>query len=74
MEIELRVKGIDCANCAAELEERINEIEGIEEATLNFLTEKLEIEVAEGVDEEDIINKVTELIKDEEPDAIVEEI
>lgn len=74
MDLEFRVKGIDCANCAAELEERINKLEEVVEATLNFLTEKLDVELKEGVDEEVVIKKIIEIIKDDEPDANVEEI
>ena len=32
---------IDCANCAAKVERALNEIEGVNEARVNFMTKKL---------------------------------
>jgi len=40
----LRVVGLDCANCAAKLEQKLNETEGIHHATINFMKEKAVIE------------------------------
>lgn len=37
------IKGLDCANCAAKLERKMNEIEEVEEAVLTFSTEQLRI-------------------------------
>lgn len=41
------VKGMDCANCAAGMEESLARIEGADRVRLNFMTEKLTIEAAE---------------------------
>ena len=38
------IEGIDCANCAAKIEDKINKIKEIDEANLNFMMEKLSIE------------------------------
>lgn len=40
--------GLDCANCAARMEEAIKKIEGVEEASVSFLTSKLIIEADEA--------------------------
>ncbi len=40
----IRLQGLDCANCAAELEAIINKIEGVSAATLAFVTQKLTVE------------------------------
>ncbi len=42
------LEGLGCANCAAKMEKAINELDGIKEATVNFMTQKL---VIEGEDE-----------------------
>ena len=44
MKKSYKVKGIDCANCAAKLEKNLNKIEGIDHASVVFMTEKLVIE------------------------------
>ncbi len=70
---KFKIKGIDCANCAAELERRIQKIDGIESASISFMAERMEIEYDES-NKEEIIKKLNKVIKREEPDAILEEI
>lgn len=73
MKSKFKIKGLDCANCAAELERAINKIEGINSASISFMTEKLEIEYDESRKNE-ILEKVKKVIKKEEPDVKLEEI
>lgn len=73
MKLKFKIKGIDCANCAAELERAIKKIAGVEEASLSFMTEKLVI-VCEEESKEEIIEKLRKTVKKEEPDCTVEEI
>lgn len=68
-----KIKGLDCANCAAHLEEKIKNVEGVENASISFFTEKLIIDFSEG-NEDEVMNKVKKLIKKEEPDTTLEEI
>ncbi|MBR1659979.1 MAG: cation transporter [Oscillospiraceae bacterium] len=35
---------VDCANCAAKIETALNRLEGVEKATVSFLTQKLVVE------------------------------
>lgn len=72
MKTKFKIKGIDCANCAAELERKIQKMEGIESASLSFMAERLEIEY--DCEKEEIIKRLKKLIKKEEPDATLEEI
>lgn len=39
---------VDCANCAARMERKINEIEGVISASVSFMTQKLTIEASEN--------------------------
>ena len=73
MKSKFKIKGLDCANCAAELERAIQKIEEIENCNINFITEKMELEYDENK-KEDIIKKVKKVIKKEEPDVVIEEI
>ena len=54
-EKKFRLEGLECANCAAKMETAINKLDGVKEATVNFMTTKL---IIEGEDE-----KMPEIIK-----------
>ena len=41
---------VDCANCANLMEEAANRTEGVQKAVVNFMTQKLIVEFAEGSD------------------------
>ena len=73
MKSKFKIKGLDCANCAGELERAIQKIEGIESANINFMTEKMQLEYDETRKEE-IMQTVKKVIKKEEPDVTIEEI
>ena len=73
MKYNFKIKGLDCANCAAELERAIQKIDGIENTIINFMAEKMVIEMNED-NKEEIIDKVKKVIKKEEPDVTFEEV
>lgn len=63
-----KLKDLDCANCAAKMERGIIEIEGVESASITFMTAKLTIEADESLMDE-IITKAQKIIKKIEPDC-----
>ena len=67
------IEGIDCAHCAAKIENKINKMKNIEEVNLNFMMEKLSIEFKVSTDEdvEEIMDEVRKLVKKLEPDAVI---
>lgn len=67
------IEGIDCANCAAKIEDKINKIKEIDEANLNFMMEKLSIEFKVSTDEEaeKVMQQVRKIVKKMEPDAVI---
>jgi copper chaperone CopZ len=73
MKYKFKIKGLDCANCAAELERKIGKVEGITEATISFMSERLTIECDEE-NKEEIMKKVQKVIKREEPDCTIKEV
>ena len=46
MKIKYTILGLDCPNCAAKLSGQMSNIEGVESAKINFLTEKLTVETS----------------------------
>ena len=73
MRYNFKIEGIDCANCAAELERAIQKVDGVIEASINFMTERMYIECDEN-EKKDVLKRVQKVIKREEPDATTEEI
>lgn len=74
MVCKFNLKGLDCANCAAELERKLNKLDGIDEANINFITERMELELYDDEDKDEIIKRVKKLIKKEEPDVTIDEL
>ena len=62
MKKKFKVENLDCAHCAAKMEEAIKKIPGVEDAAMNFMTQKLTLEIAEGEDVEAIVAKAQEAI------------
>lgn len=73
MKMKFKIKGIDCANCAAELERAIQKIDGVTEASLSFITEKLVMEIEDDRKDE-VLKNLKKVVKKEEPDCTIEEI
>lgn len=73
MKMKFKIKGIDCANCATELERAIQKIDGVTEASLSFMTEKLVMEIEDDRKDE-VLKNLKKVVKKEEPDCTIEEI
>ena len=73
MKVRFKIQGLDCANCAAELERTIQKLAGIESVNISFITQKMDIEFDETRREE-IMQNIKKTIKKEEPDVTIEEI
>lgn len=68
MKKKYKLQGLDCANCAAKMEEAIKKIPGVKEATVSFMTQKLMLEAEEDRFDE-IVEKVIAVCKKVEPDC-----
>lgn len=73
MKSKFKIKGLDCANCATELERTIQKLDGVESANISFMTQKMELEYDE-TRKEQIIQNVKKIIKKEEPEVTIEEV
>ena len=71
MKKKFKLIDLDCANCAAKMEDAINKIEGVNKATVSFMTQKLIIEADDDKFEE-IMKKVKNEIKKVEPDCEID--
>ena len=73
MKNKFKIKGLDCANCAAKLESEIQKVDGVNDASISYTTERLDIECEEN-EKQEVMDKVNKVIKKEEPDVTIEEI
>lgn len=62
---------VDCANCANLMEEATRKTEGVAAATVNFMTQKMIVEFAEGADVQAVMQNVVKACKKVEPDCEV---
>ena len=60
---------VDCANCANLMEEAANRTEGVQKAVVNFMTQKLIVEFAEGSDVNAVMKSVIRACKRVEEDC-----
>lgn len=63
---------VDCANCANLMEEATKKTEGIADATVNFMTQKMIVDFEEGADEKRVMKSVLKACRKVEPDCEIE--
>lgn len=68
MKKKYKLQDLDCANCAAKMEEGIRKIDGVKEASVSFMTQKLVIEAEEERFDE-IMKEVVKVCSKVEPDC-----
>ncbi len=59
---------LDCANCARKMEDAIKKIDGVESASISFLTQKLTISAEEAKFDE-ILKQASKVCRRIEPDC-----
>ena len=60
---------VDCANCANKMEEAAKKTNGIADATVNFMTLKMQVEFEEGADCKSVMQEVLKNCKKVEDDC-----
>ena len=71
--LETRVyllEGLDCANCAAKMEAAIKKLDGVTDATVSFMTQKMTIE-GDDARFDTIVKEAVKVCKKVEPDCEV---
>lgn len=59
---------VDCANCANLVEHALAKVEGVKAVSISFMTQKMKIEFADGVEQEKVMAAVLKAAKRIEPD------
>ena len=70
MKKRFKLTDLDCANCAAKMEDAIKRIEGVNSCTVSFMTQKLTLD-AEDIRFDAILQEAIKVCKRIEPDCTV---
>ena len=61
---------VDCANCAAKIEDAIRKLEGVEDVTVNFMMQKMTLEAKDDVFDE-VLQNAVQCAKKVEADSVI---
>ena len=67
MKKKYKIEGLDCANCAAKIEEAISKLDGVNSVRVSFLSEKVKFDLVDDIDLENLIEKSNEIADKIEP-------
>ena len=68
MKKRFKLVDLDCANCAAKMEDAIKKVDGVKDATVSFVMQKMTVE-ADDARFDDIMKEIVKVCKREEPDC-----
>ena len=66
-----KLRDLDCANCAAKMENAIGKLPEVSSVTVSFMTQKMTVEYADGVEEAEALKQMRKIIRRVEPDCEV---
>ena len=70
MKKKFNLQDLDCANCAQKMEDAIKKIDGVNDASVSFMTQKMSID-ADDERFEAIMDEVVKVCKKVEPDCVI---
>ena len=70
MKKHFKLRDLDCANCAAKMEDAIKKLPGVNSATVSFMTQKLTLD-ADDARFDAIVQEVVKVCKKVEPDCVI---
>ena len=70
MKKTFKLEDLDCANCAAKMEAAIKKLDGVNNATVSFMTQKMTIE-ADDERFDEVVKAAVKCISRVEPDCRV---
>ena len=69
MKKKFKLQDLDCANCAAKMEEAVKATAGVKDAILSFMTLKLKVEFEDGADVDAVMQEAVKNCKKVEDDC-----
>lgn len=71
MKKTIKLIDLDCAHCAAKIEEAVKKLDGVKSCSVNFLSQKMVLE-AEDPDFPQVRKEAEKLIRKIEPDVTIQ--
>lgn len=68
MKKKFKLEDLDCANCAAKMEDAVRKIDGVEDVTISFMTQKMTL-TAKDQHFDEILEKSAKVMSKVEPDC-----
>ncbi len=65
-----KLTDLDCANCARKMEDAIRKIDGVQDVTVSFMTQKLTL-VADDARFNEIVKEAVKVCRKVEPDCTI---
>lgn len=70
MKKTIKLMDLDCAHCAAKIENTVKKLDGVQDASVNFMGQKMTLE-ADDQNFDQILAEAVKVIKKIEPDVTV---
>ncbi|MGN1350079.1 MAG: heavy-metal-associated domain-containing protein [Anaerovoracaceae bacterium] len=70
MKKKFKMQDLDCANCAAKMEDAIRKIDGVHEVSISFMAQRMSIDADEEKFDE-IMQKAQQVVRSVEPDTSI---
>ena len=70
MKKHFKLRDLDCANCAAKMEDAIKKLPGVNDASVSFMTQKLTLDADDDRFDE-ILQQAVKVCKKVEPDCAI---
>ena len=71
MKKAFKIRELDCAHCAQEIEEAAAKVDGVNKIRVNFLSERMTLD-ADDARFDEVVGEIKKIIKTIEPDAVLE--
>lgn len=69
MKKSYKIEDLDCANCAAKIEDAIRQISGVKDVSVSFISQKLTVETDSDLTE--IMSEIKKVVNKIEPDCTI---
>lgn len=65
------LEDLDCAACAAKIEDAVKNIDGVEDASVNFMMQSMTVSYSAYANEKDVFEQIKKCAKKIEPDCVI---
>lgn len=65
------VEDLDCAACAAKIENAVNELDEVKNASVSYMAQRMTVETVDGADFDAVMKKIVIICKKTEPDMTI---